>query len=1118
MKIEKLKKVAVSFAVLLLLVSAQSYASVDTDGDGLADEFELSYPTISLELTPVAIDDIVLFVPVKTFSLDPHNPADAVQDTDGDGLPDYYEHTAEGLNYQDAADVAADFDNDGLTNGVEYSINTNINSRDSDGDTIPDGWEHNNGLNPLVSDVQFDNDNDGLNNAEEYRLGTAINNADTDGDGLSDGYEANYRTVSFDLVPIFVNRSRFFVPTFTFSLSPLDANDATVDTDGDGIYDYYELITDGLDYLNAADAVADFDNDGLDNKTEYLAGYDINAIDSDGDGFTDYWEEHDSYYAPAAVHEGTIRLTPGLIADADILHVRPPNASGISVNYFDSFDVTQKKLIIDNIPRDTTTEAGQAAGLIVIIADQFLLENTIELMGPATDILLIASSSDGIQCTNCGFNNFQRITMAVSDKQIADNASLIGNILPLKNGFEFFNGLSAPGALAVELVADNVVNNGLISTHLNASSDIDGNLVEDPAGTHTIGTGVVNLVIGPITWNYDQQAILAISPEHFVVTDLKGSIRASSVEIATVNAIVIRTTIDTRTELLSSSSYKGSTYVPREGIKIQALREDRYDHHILGQLFTDGVLDVRTSKNIVFPDLHGELNIDARKALIMAKGNITNLGNIRGGNIELIADNISNDGGEIEGLEKVTLIADLAIDNRLGGKILGDEISLKSTSGIVRNGMRTPYSNAPGSEVSLVFSPADLDVEAMDPLQIGTYYREGVNVPTTGSSSQIHDDLSAHIIGNDITVEANAFENINPYWEVLDPEYRTVEPSNDQIPLPNVRDAFVPGNWTSQNYVELINLFDDESGLAAAPFKEGEGVVSFNSKYVNQVLLSAEKKLAIKTGDYILNSSAKMAINEEDGFMNLQSAYFINERYRTEVILDYLGFRFGTTIDSGNNAENHFQNFHTNNFVNSPPGVVVSFGDFYTKASSGFLNNTGYFEIFGNALFETGTLIQDVGLEYGAIGKKISLTGSLGGVSGLTLALLDNEFTTNGKERDSLFFVHGDAKGPTLDLKSEDYSPIDYFVQYSKDVARFFTTVGLLNSGKHDVVLEPEEWQEGEVRENYVIDWTAVDTATGAQVSGTKNFTLMGLLEFIYGELKQKISDIVAEFDWWGEE
>ncbi|NLF16892.1 MAG: hypothetical protein GX595_06490, partial [Lentisphaerae bacterium] len=93
-----------------------------------------------------------------------------VPDTDGDGLPDWWEAL-----YPTAGNPAADTDGDGLSNLFEYWSGTNPTVADSDGDGTPDGEE--------------DTDGDRLSNADEQRFGTRPDIRDTDDDGYEDGEE-----------------------------------------------------------------------------------------------------------------------------------------------------------------------------------------------------------------------------------------------------------------------------------------------------------------------------------------------------------------------------------------------------------------------------------------------------------------------------------------------------------------------------------------------------------------------------------------------------------------------------------------------------------------------------------------------------------------------------------------------------------------------------------------------------------------------------------------------------------------------------------------------------------------------------------------------------------------
>ncbi len=130
------------------------------------------------------------------------NPNNA--DTDGDGIDDYFE-IVNNLNPLDPSDRDDDPDQDGLTNFEEYywmreiySSSTDPNNPDTDFDGMPDGYEYENGLQPLIPNGDKDADFDHLTNLEEYLLGTDPRESDTDGDGAEDGIEVLYGTDPFN--------------------------------------------------------------------------------------------------------------------------------------------------------------------------------------------------------------------------------------------------------------------------------------------------------------------------------------------------------------------------------------------------------------------------------------------------------------------------------------------------------------------------------------------------------------------------------------------------------------------------------------------------------------------------------------------------------------------------------------------------------------------------------------------------------------------------------------------------------------------------------------------------------------------------------------------------------
>ena len=108
-------------------------------------------------------------------------------DSDGDGIPNFYENLYPGaLDRDNPNDVGLDAEPDGLTNLEEFNLGTNPIDPDTDGDSLNDIDEVNLGTNPLLADT----DGDSLSDGEEvYRWGTNPLLTDTDGDGISDSFE-----------------------------------------------------------------------------------------------------------------------------------------------------------------------------------------------------------------------------------------------------------------------------------------------------------------------------------------------------------------------------------------------------------------------------------------------------------------------------------------------------------------------------------------------------------------------------------------------------------------------------------------------------------------------------------------------------------------------------------------------------------------------------------------------------------------------------------------------------------------------------------------------------------------------------------------------------------------
>jgi hypothetical protein len=210
-------------------------------------------------------------------------------DTDGDGMPDEWE-LAHGLD-PNVDDRAFDPDGDGLTNQEEYLLGLHPNNPDTDGDGLYDGDEIHLDRNPKVPSpdnqppsapagltVAFAGsdritltwlpatDNLGVAGYIVYRDGQPIETANpirattfTDHD-LPDGEEFTYQVRSFD-----------FAGNLSADGPEVDIATLPLDSDGNGLPD--EWVRKYFDE-EAALPDEDPDGDGLSNAQEYAAGSD----------------------------------------------------------------------------------------------------------------------------------------------------------------------------------------------------------------------------------------------------------------------------------------------------------------------------------------------------------------------------------------------------------------------------------------------------------------------------------------------------------------------------------------------------------------------------------------------------------------------------------------------------------------------------------------------------------------------------------------------------------------------------------------------------------------------------------------------------------------------------
>ncbi|WP_390593076.1 hypothetical protein [Simiduia litorea] len=769
-------------------------------------------------------------------------------------------------------------------------------------------------------------------------------------------------------------------------------------------------------------------------------------------------------------------------ATTDMLDVAAPNQQQVSVNRFSRFEVTGRPLSITNL---SSSVNGELADLIVIIADDIVINAPITILGPAADLLFISPTNGVVQCSACQFNNVYRVSLVsvqgegnLGTPQSVDGA-IFGTLTASSGGSVIVSTLDAPGALAVDLVAANVQVSGVVNTHQRANRTTAGSYKADLNGSYTIGAGGVNVVGAAAYWNYDAQRVNGYISGSAASANINASLSTTALKIFANDALVFAGSVNTSTSINSAVRYRGNTRITEEQVSVTQVGENAVN--VQANVISNGAVSFMAGGNVIVPI--GKA-IKAGNLTLISSKRIENYGAINAGVVEGAAEAVRNE-GSIDADAKIELWANKSIVNHRGGAIRSHTVSLESENGYVLNGSRTPFKYE--SEEFIPY-PANY-TNSLNPIKLGTFYANNTEALAPVASQAKFSKSSAHIAGAVVKIKAQAFENINPYY---------------------------------------LKLLPDEQPL-------------LDRELLAQVSVIAEQNMKIKGDKYLVNASALLGVQSSTGLMELDAPQIINERYRVLSLMDQDHTVVTNSASNGygyNYQSSSSEVYKTVVATYSPPGLMFSMGRYSAMASSEYVNAVGYVELFGDAEFSTGTFA-DIGLEHGQVQKDLTVTSYYGGYCSYGCTAQQTASALGDpQEMDSLFYVGGNVKVSTqlsacaasasacfLNVSSfdaylnmaidqivasnsnyrneQDFGGVDY-VSYSKS----FQISGLDDFDDKFYI----SWNE--IIEKKILVGEVFDTSTAVK-QGVDEYSIWQVMKNLYQQVVTWWTDLTAEINWW---
>lgn len=415
-------------------------------------------------------------------------------------------------------------------------------------------------------------------------------------------------------------------------------------------------------------------------------------------------------------------------------------ANGISYNKYSDFGI-HMPTVISNTTKFDGDILVEAAKLIIIESNQVNIASKIEIVGETAD-LLIVNTSGAVYVANASFRNISRLTLATA---ALVNKDSIGSLLlsPNQNTGLSINNIDAAGVAEINFVTSSLSFNGNVITNKKASYLADGSYELNDTGNLVVGNGGVNLFYG-VDFKYSSYEIL---PKLYAVSTLTlgGNIQSASAKVVSIAPIIHTGTINTTSDVLSTTQAQGNLIAVEEGITFYLPKTDK-TILLNGNLYSDNKVSVSSGGDLT---VNGVINTSKFESYVknqfFVRGKID-----ASARVDVATGGMENNGLLVS--KNIQIAAEQSLVNRFGGRIFADTVALTAKNGVIRNGSQYPF--RPKDDYVTLLKPND-------PQNIKLATINGI--PFTDATKV--SELSAYILGKSITLSANQnIENINPYF------------------------------------------------------------------------------------------------------------------------------------------------------------------------------------------------------------------------------------------------------------------------------------------------------------------------------------------------------------------